>query len=98
MKYRSCSLIEACAMNFNGMINSDKPVISLCCEGISEQPAVAFADTPEKTLANFRRMCADVIEKSVASSLAESIGEDALPQKCSECVNFQLSDWGFLTE
>jgi MoaA/NifB/PqqE/SkfB family radical SAM enzyme len=84
MKYRSCQFIEACALNFNGMMNSDKPVITICCENIENRPGIAYEETPEKTLSAFIDMCADVIDQSKKSSPNHI---------CSECANFKYGDW-----
>ncbi|MDR0992701.1 MAG: radical SAM protein [Ruminococcus sp.] len=93
MKYRSCTNIEVCSLNINGLINNDKPVIALCCEGIASRPMVAFAETPEKTLSDFRKMCAEVIGQSYNNALLSAIGEDTPPHRCSKCPNFILWDW-----
>jgi wyosine [tRNA(Phe)-imidazoG37] synthetase (radical SAM superfamily) len=93
MKYRSCFFIEACALNFNGMINSDEPVITLCCERIENRPGIAFDETPEKTVSAFIDMCTDVIDQSKEASLLLTKGEKSPLQRCSECVNFKFGEW-----
>jgi pyruvate-formate lyase-activating enzyme len=93
MKYQSCNYIEMGSLVINGRINNDKPVIALCCENIDSRPKIAFSDTPEKTLSEYRKMNADVIAESRRNARLSEIGEDAPPHKCSGCADFTLGDW-----
>jgi wyosine [tRNA(Phe)-imidazoG37] synthetase (radical SAM superfamily) len=93
MKYRSCNNIEISSLNINGRINNDKPVIALCCEPLDSRPRIAFSESPEKTLSDFRKMNAEVIAESCRDALFSSVGEDTPPHRCSGCHNFTLNEW-----
>jgi hypothetical protein len=93
MKYRSCYAIENGNLTINGQINNDKPIISFCCAPIDSRPQIAFSETPEKTLSDFKKMNVEVITESYRNALFSAIGEDTPPHKCSGCAYFTLSDW-----
>jgi wyosine [tRNA(Phe)-imidazoG37] synthetase (radical SAM superfamily) len=93
MKYRSCRNIEMPPLVINGLINSDKPAIALCCENIETRPMVAFAETPEETLSEFWKMCTGVIGQSYSNALLSAVGKETPPHRCTGCPYLVISDW-----
>jgi wyosine [tRNA(Phe)-imidazoG37] synthetase (radical SAM superfamily) len=88
-------MIENCALNFNGRIDTGGKCMTLCCENVSNIPGTGFGDTAAESIENFRRERAELIAESVRLEL---LGDANAPRKftsgCAECANFQQGDFG----
>lgn len=81
MSYRCCSLISRFALNVNGRIDTEEPVLSLCCEGIPNIPRIPFFETAEDSLRAF------VGEGLLAAVECASVKDDSQRYFTAVCVN-----------
>jgi len=88
MKYFSCSLINRFHMNINGRIDNGSKTVALCCEPVSNVPAVALRDTGKETIKSFNQMRENLLSESM---LAPS--QRVFTKGCAECVNYKLAEW-----
>ena len=86
MDFRACPMISGMYLNVNGRIDTGEKVISLCCENISNKPAIAFADTADETLERFIGMRTIVMAESLRRQGGTRFG-------CTDCVNYRAGKW-----
>lgn len=90
MSYRCCPMIQQLALNVNGRIDKDEPVLSLCCEGLPNIPKMQFCETAEDTLRTFVGM--GMLTAVECASVADD-RQRHFTAGCAQCANFQMGDF-----
>jgi len=83
-------MIRQFALNINGRIDTGEPVLSLCCENLSNIPKIKFGETAEETLRSF------VGEGLLVAVECACVSEDSqrhFTAGCTRCAQFQNGDY-----
>lgn len=79
---RSCGNIVDWSLAFNGLINTEKPCVAICCEPLAKAPAVSLSDSPEDIVKEFI---------SIRNKLLEDISDSECAKNCTE---YREAKWG----
>lgn len=90
MEFKSCSMISKMFLNINGRIDADANALTLCCERISDKPAVPFQKTAEETLKSFVGMRSLVVAESLKSAAFQSTPR--FTSGCLKCDKYQTAN------
>lgn len=90
MEFKSCPMISNMYLNVNGRVDADQNVLTLCCEGIADKPAVAFQETGEESLKSFIGMRSLVVAESLKNATLKS--KTHLSAGCLKCDKYQLGN------
>lgn len=90
MSYRCCMLIQNFALNFNGRIDTGKPCLSLCCEGLPDMPKIPFSETAEDTL---RAFVGEGLLTAVECARVTDDSQRRFTAGCVRCAQFREDDW-----
>lgn len=90
MSYRCCGLMQSFALNFNGRIDTGEPVISLCCEELSDIPKIGFSETAEETL---RRFVGEGLLAAVECARSVDDSQRHFTKGCLNCAQFCEGDY-----
>lgn len=89
MQYKTCSLINRCAINFNRRIDIDRKHITFCCERIEDRPALSIGDSVEETLKKFMKLRNDFILESINLGLnGENNVDRNVTKSCMKCPHY----------
>lgn len=91
MKFQSCPLISGMYLNINGCVDSNEPILTLCCENIPDKPGVAFKETAEESLENFIGMRSLVVAESIKNASTNQITSKFI-KGCTQCSKYVDSD------
>lgn len=89
MSYRGCSMIDRFALNINGRMDTGKPVLSLCCENLSNIPKIPFAGTVEDTL---RAFVGEGLLTAIECARVTDDSQRHFTAGCIHCAQFQEGD------
>jgi len=90
MSYRCCSMIQNFALNINGRIDTGSPVISLCCESLSDIPRIGFLETAEDTL---RCFVGEGLLAAIECARGVDDSQRLVTRGCVNCAQFREGDY-----